>query len=128
MKGAENIIIKDENRDRIEAELEKVQGKCRERLITYKGICDVLKEVENELAIPKKALKGVRVDIDWNAQHFAKAYKYTPESTQFRAVHTGTAWKLTYVVRCACRVPSKGHLVTLTDEAKAAIIKRMECF
>lgn len=123
-----DIVIKEANRGRIEAELEKVQGKCRERLIDYKRICDALKEVENELGIPKKALKGVSVNIDWNAQHFAKAYKYTPESTQFRAVHTGTAWKLTYVGRCACRVPNRRHLVTLTNDAKAAIIARMEQF
>ncbi len=125
MKG---IIIKDANRDRIEAEIKKVQAKCKERLIDYDIIVRMVAEVERTLDIPKCRLKGVTVDCDWNAQEFANAYHGTPESTQFYAEYTGTVWKLLDVSRCACRRSKSQHIVKLTDDAKAAIIERMERF
>lgn len=125
MKG---IIVRDENSERINVEVARAQKGCRERLIDYRVIKYMLKAVEVTLDIPKCRMKGVEVDCDPHAQHFANAYHGTPESTQFYAVHTGCAWKLMSVDRGPCRSVGRKRIVRLTDDAKAAVIERFEAF
>lgn len=125
MKG---IIVKEENSGRINAEIEKAQKGCRERLISYQVVWQMLKTVEEELDIPKCRMKGVGVDCDPHAQQFANAYHGTPESTQFYAVYTGSAWKLMSVDRGPCRSAGRKRIVHLTDSAREAIIERFETF
>ncbi len=114
-----NIIVKPENRARIEAALEAVQGKSRTRTITYDIIANRLQAVEKVYSIPKTALKGVKVSLDPHAQNFPNAYRGRPESTQVEAIYTGTAWKITDIYRGYTR--RAGHAAeTLEMPEKAA--------
>lgn len=83
------------------------------------SLCDV----EDVLGITHKALKGVKVKIDPNAQTFPSAYKYTPESTQFNAEFDGKEWKITRIYRDTCG----RHKVRVehTEASKAAIVEKL---
>lgn len=122
------IIINEKNADRIRAELDELQKRCSARTIYFVNIADDCKTVERKLDLPKKYLKGVTIQVDHNAQDFPSAYKYTPESTHFTAVHTGKEWKLTDLRRDTTLRASKAFRVFLTEEAKAAILDRMSEF
>jgi uncharacterized protein with von Willebrand factor type A (vWA) domain len=113
------IIVKPENKGRIEAALEAVQGQAHTRTVTYEDIAKELEDVENWFAIPKTALKGVKVSIDKHAQTFPHAYKGRPESTQVGAIYTGTAWKITDIRRGYTR--AKGHVVESLELPEKAI-------
>lgn len=117
------IIVKESNFEKISLELDQVQGRCSERTVSPEDIRQALEYTEKQLDIPRAHMKGVKVRIDLNAQNFAKAYKYEAKSTIFYAEHTGSAWKLTDVERDTCLRAVHKFDVTLTDEAKAAVIK-----
>lgn len=104
--------------------LEEAQKRCTARTIDAKTVCRSLKEVEQRLDLPKRALEGISVTVDANAQDFPKAYKYTPESTVFSAVYKSGSWKITEVTRAKTARLSQGTRVTLTEEAKADVIAR----
>ena len=98
------------------------EGRARERVIDAHIVAKALCEVEATLDIPKKYMNGIEVDVDWNSQYFAKAYKFTPMSTHFHAVFKGGTWRVTGIKRGAC-----GHTrttITHTPESKVALIKR----
>ena len=119
MANTLGIIVRPENRARIEAALEAVQGKSRTRTVTFDDIAKELKDVEDWFSIPKTALKGVKVSIDKHAQNFPNAYRGRPESTQVEAIYTGTAWKITDIRRGYTR--AKGHVVESLELPEKAI-------
>jgi hypothetical protein len=123
------IIVKESNYPRINAEIEAVEKRCTVRTIdNAETIAKALAEIENQLDIPKKYMKGIEADIDLHAQTFPNCYKGRPESTHFTATYTGTAWRLDSVARWYTRGKSQRYRVTLTEEAKKAIIDRMSEF
>lgn len=103
--------------------IKEAEGSARERTITADKVLYELKQYEEKLGIPKKALKGVTVHIDPNAQHFPVSYKYIPMSTMFWAEHNGREWVLTRILRARC-TESKGS-ACLTSLAKDALVKAM---
>lgn len=111
--------------EKINAELDAVQARCTARCLDAKKIAFILSEIEKELKLPKIKLKGVRVDYS-GAEKFPNAYKYAPESTHFSAVHTGREWQIVDIRRAECPNRLKACRVTLTDDAKAALIARFE--
>lgn len=102
--------------------IKTAEGRATVRKITAATILDELHTVETRLNIPKKALAGVAVVIDANAQNFPNAYKYTPESTIFRAVYRGGAWRITDIYRDTTHRAYHGHEIIFTDAARAAIL------
>lgn len=110
----------------IDAVIAKQEGRSRVRTITADNVIEALSEITDGFAIPKKHLNGVKVSVDENAQAFPNNYRFQPESTQFEAAHNGKEWVLTNVWRGECRRPANKVLVTLTDEAKEAILKSFE--
>lgn len=122
------IVINEKNKDRITAELDTLQKKCSVRTISFQAILSCCNKVEERIGLPKKYLKGVRISVDPYAQTFPNAYKYTPESTQFDAVHTGKEWKLIKLYRSATRGPKLEFIVVLTEEAKKEVLLRLEHF
>lgn len=105
-------------------ELDEVQKRCTARIITAEQICSILQSYTNDLRIPKGAMEGIEIEVNPCAQSFPRAYKFTPESTQFTAVYKRGSWRITDIRRDTCRT-WKIH-AKLTDAAKEAIVTRFE--
>lgn len=100
------------------------QKRCTARKLDAERLCRALREAEKKLDLPKRLLDGIIVSVDVNAQDFPKAYKYTPESTHFKATYKSGSWRVTDIWRGETSKSSRGTVVTLTEEAKAAILDR----
>lgn len=122
------IRVCDENRERIEQEIKKAEGSATTRTLTYDDIVDGIARVEKELAIPKKYLLGISFTEDINAQTFPASYKHAPFSTWFTAEYMRTGWFLTGVERRRTGSTEKQFTLSLTEDAKAAVIRRLEKF
>lgn len=122
------IRICKENRDKLQAALNEAQGKSRERTITVDDIICSVKDVEDELRIPKKYMVGIKVVSDQCCQNFPNAYKYTPYSTQFGMERTASGWFLTWVDRRPTKRAGNQYNLTLTEDAKKALVDRFTKF
>ena len=121
------IIINGQHADKLAKELGKVQSNCKVRILTCENIEDILINVDIKLHIPKTAMKGVKLSYT-GAENFPKSYKYTPESTHFTAEHNGRFWVVTSVDRKICPNRSGNVGLMLSDSAKIAILKNLDCF
>lgn len=132
MKLTRNIAIKDTNKTKIDAVLNSVQEKCKVRLASYSDVVAACETIEKRLDIPARAMVGVVADVDPNAQTFPRAYREKcwgrVLSTHFTVVRTSSGWSLCGADRAACMGSTEGYSVTLTDAAKAALIKRATKF
>ena len=120
------IIINEKNVEKLEKMISEGNGKAKVRTINLEGIKKALYSVEDLLNIPKKYMEGISVDIDIWSQHFPKAYKYIPESTQFQAIYKKGNWRLIKVYRAAVSSPHYSFSIDLTEKAKEQIIYRMQ--
>lgn len=84
-------------------------------------------EIEMGLDIPKKYMTGIKATCNYHATRFPKVYGGDPEATEFRIVRTSQGWSPVEVYRAPCDDPRRVYL-ELTQEAKAAIIKKHEKF
>lgn len=119
------MVINEKNLGKLQEIIRSEEGRATARTITAKEMLEHLQQVEKHIGICKKDMIDVMVDIDINAQNFPKAYKYTPESTQFIAIYKKNGWHLLEVGRKRTRVYNKQYIITFTAAAKEAIIKRM---
>ena len=117
-----------ENRDKLQAALNEVQGKSRERTITVDDIIYSVKDVEDNLKIAKKAMIGVKVESDQCCQNFPNAYKHTPYSTQYGMERTTGGWFLTWVERRPTKRAGNQYNLELTEAAKMALVDRFTKF
>ena len=117
-----NIVIKWDNIERINEAIKQAEGRAKERKIRYENIDHAIFVIEKKLDIPKVAMLGIVVDIDYNAQKFPNAYNYTPESTHAVIKKTASGWNLIDVHRGICR--TRKYVVTLTEVAKQALVER----
>ena len=113
-----------ENTEKLEGALKEAQGKATARTIDVDRILGVLKYVEKRLGIGKAALKGTKVHFT-GAEKFAKAYRFTPESTHFEAEYNGKTWFVTSITRDTCPQRQDAIEVTLSDTAKDAVLKSL---
>ena len=104
--------------------LEAVQCRARARLISAEEIPMALLGLERTLGITKKALHGVSVTMDLNAQQFPGAYKGIPESTIVSAVYKSGSWRITDIRRDRTRAPSNAVTVEHTEESRKALLYR----
>lgn len=121
-----NIQIKPENLSRIQQEIDKVQKRSRVRCINVQDIVEDIKLIEYKLGISKKAMVGVIARIDHNAQGFPGSYKGIPESTHVTIEKKAAGWNLIQIERS--RTETRRFSLTLTEEAKKAIIEECEYF
>lgn len=99
------------------------EGRATARTITPEEVVSALYMITEKLGfLPRKYMEGVAVDIDYHAQDFPHAYKYTPESTHFCAVYKRGSWRVIDIYRATTRRASQAYRVDLTDAAKEAII------
>jgi hypothetical protein len=122
------IRICKENRDKIQKALDAVQQKCKERTITVDDIIYSVKDIQDNLKIAKKAMIGIKVESDQCCQNFPNAYKYTPYSTQYVMECTSTGWFLTWVDRKPTKRSGNQYNLTLTEDAKKALVERFTKF
>ena len=116
-----------DKKETIEKILDEVQKRAKTRTISYDDIRETLDDIDKRLDISKAAKKGVKVLVDYHAQHFPACYNGRPESTYFRAEHNGRAWAITEINRgYTTQTPAKAIRITYTDAAKAAIIHSLE--
>ena len=96
------IIIKDTNKEKIESAIKEAEGRAKERLICFADIESAIKEIEKKFhCVTKKSMEGLSIIVDPYAQKYPKAYKYTPESTQFLLTFEKGSWRLRWVARRA---------------------------
>lgn len=100
--------------------IKEAEGRATARRISINDIFAHCKAVEEKLNISKKAMNGVKIHCDPNAQEFPKAYKYTPESTHFTAEYKNGTWRVTDVFRDVCG--KHDTAIELTEEAEKAIL------
>jgi len=106
----------------IESELSKIQSKSKVRTLMTFEVAKWLDIVTDTLKITKKAMNGISVIIDVNAQSFPSAYKYIPQSTIFEAVYKNGSWRVTDIYRGRCgNIRVKIHH---TDDSLKAIQER----
>lgn len=108
----------------LSAALDEAQGRAKVRTIKTTDIISALAEIEDTLSIRKKAMDGIRVEVDLNAQDFPNAYKYRPESTIFSALYKNGAWRVTDIGRYPTHRASCRISVIHTDASKNALIER----
>lgn len=122
-------IINDTNRTKIEAAIAEAEGKASVRCVGFDTVDEVCRHIEKVLAVPKKYLEGVKFSVDPHAQNFPKAYKYTPESTQFDVEFSKGKWRVSDFRRAKTRAPNNRYLcVVMPEETKQAIIREKMVF
>ena len=114
------IIIKEANKENINEVIKQVEGRATARLVDYNNVIHAINLIENQLDIAKKDMIGIVADIDYNAQEFPHAYKYTPESTHVKLERCSSGWALVDIKREYCGK----HMIKihLTEDAKQAIL------
>lgn len=109
---------------RLTLELEAVQAKSSVRNIEPKDIVEWLEYIQTHLGISKKALNGVKVEVDIHAQDFPAAYKYQPVSTHFCAIFKNGSWRVTNITRSRCgRIRCQ---IYHTEDSRKAIQQRFD--
>ncbi len=103
-----------------------VEGRACVRTIRAIDVCRALRDIERKLALPKVALEGVEVDVDLNAQTFPRAYKWQPDSTQFKAIYRNRHWSVTEIGRERCRGHKEAIHIKMPPETLTALARRYE--
>lgn len=107
--------------------LDAVQKRAKCRTMDARSIIQAIEEIEERLDIISSRTDaiGTIAEVDYNAQHFPNAYKYTPESTQITLEKKRNGWTLTYVERNKCKTPANKIVLTLTEATKAHMAERV---
>lgn len=121
-----NIVIKDENKDRIEEVLGGIQKHCRERCVNYETI-KTAAEMESKRfksrGISRENRNGSTIAFTEGADVFPSAYKGTPYGTYYKIKFTKTGANLVDVDRIPCNAKHLKRIVELSKSAKRALIK-----
>lgn len=122
------IIVKESNIGKLNDAIKTAEGRAKARTITAEDIIKTADKITRNFTefygVPKKAILGVIADVDYNAQDFPNAYRYTPESTQFRMEYTPSGWAILSIERWETRRAKCAVKLELTEDAKEAITRR----
>ena len=97
-----NIKCADVNEQKINQLIKYVEGKARERVISYQTMKRELNDVLVRLKITKIALEGTTVLINANACSFSQSYNGIPMSTFFIAKMKRGTWNIIEIERRRC--------------------------
>ena len=106
--------------------IKEAEGKAKERTITTWQVAEMLDKIERKLGLTKKAMNGITASVDLYAQDVPRAYKYKMMGTRFEAEFKAGSWRITRIWRDEVRRGSQRVYLTLTEEAKAALIEKYE--
>ena len=115
------ILIKENNIEKIKDAIDGIQEKARVRKISPDSICQAVEDIRYKLDIPKKYIDGISVWVDPHAGKFPKAYRGTPESTQFEITFFKGKGYLTSVERTD--VKKNRYRFILNETVKEKIIQ-----
>lgn len=119
------IIVKESNKEKLNAAIRSAEGRATARTITADIIIRSAERITRNIGIPKKYMIGITAYVDYHAQDFPNAYKYTPESTQFNMIYTPSGWAVCSIERWKTHRANQAVNITLTEEAKEEIIKQI---
>lgn len=123
------IKVNEANLEKIQTALDEVQGRCKERIVTAKRVMKSCEEIEEYFGISKKAMTGLVVNVDVHAEKYARAYKYTPRSTQYTLERRASGWYVYNIGREITGGTLKMFEVsTMPEETKKALINRFTKF
>lgn len=122
-----NIVIKQENAEKINRVIKEAEGSARTRCCDYSDLMKGIENIESVLKISKTALNGTTATISPHATKFPNAYKYIPMGTRFYVKFTSGTWKLSGVCRYNVNDSHKYRL-ELSGTAEEAILKNHGCF
>lgn len=122
------IRITDSNAEKINEYIAAIEGRSKERCVTYEMIVRDLVKVERSLGIPKKWLEGITGSIDHHAQTFPRSYRYTPMSTIVYIERKSGSWWFLGCDRDPCSAPGHAVKLELTPDAEMAIIESRKVF
>lgn len=104
--------------------IKQAEGRATARTLSVTAVLDTLLSIDARFKFAhKKDKNGMVAEIDYHAQDFPRAYKYTPESTQFRAEYKRNAWYITDIRRDACNKTGRKIIITMPEALKEALIK-----
>lgn len=106
--------------------IKEAEGKAKERTIAAWLVVEMLDKIERKLGLTKKAMNGITASVDLYAQDVPRAYKYKMMGTRFEAEYKAGSWRITKIWRDEVRRGSQRVYLTLTDDAKAALIEKYE--
>lgn len=119
------ISINEKSIEKLDNAIREAEGRATARCISAKEMIEYAGDFTGAYNIAKKAMVGLVVDVDINAQDFPSAYKYTPESTHFTMEYTTSGWKAIYIGREKCRPHTQTFIVlNMPEETKTALINR----
>lgn len=124
------IIIKEQNKQRIIEAINKPQYRATERCLTYDLIQRCIESAMNRLSmVSKTKLEGTVLHIT-QQQSFGRSYKFTPMSTQCKIIYSKGSWRLCSdtVVRDRCPNKDSIYLYTmhLSAGAKMEVLRAYE--
>lgn len=124
------VIVKENNKEKIDAIINEVEGKATSRRISSASVFDIVEELNKRLLplVCKKNLKGTKACVDYHAQDFAKSYNGVPLSTKVELEYNGKEWVLTGVDRCRTSSEASAFDIRYTEKAKQDIVKHMTTF
>lgn len=108
--------------------IKAAEGRATARLLSADALISTLADITEKLNISKKAMEGIRVEVDVNARTFPNAYRYTPESTQFSAEYKAGSWRINSIMRASVMSPSRAVVIYHTEASKAALLERFTAF
>lgn len=128
MTTSREIIVKEENRAKIEAAIAEAEKKTRVRAVTYRDIeQDIVTIDKMFVGISKKDKDGLQVACDPNAQNFPNAYKGIPMSTTYLLTYHNGSWRLSEIGRERTHVYR--HVVrTMPETVKQYLVDRYTRF
>lgn len=106
--------------------IKEAEGKAKERTIAAWLVVEMLDKIERKLGLTKKAMNGITASVDLYAQDVPRAYKYKMMGTRFEAEYKAGSWRITKIWRDEVRRGSQRVYLTLTEDAKAALIEKYE--
>ena len=122
-------LATEKGREKLAQALAEAQKHCRTRTVTAEQIVQAAIHIVAYIGIPRTHMAGCRFVLDLNAQNFPNAYKGRPESTLVTLEFTGGHFSVTDIRRGdTMRAGHEITTLTLTDEAKEAIIHRYDFF
>ena len=113
------------NAEKLNEAIKKAEGKATARLLKVEDVKRLLEAVEKQLNLPKALMKGVKVHGCPTGQDFPNAYKFAPQATCFDAEYCASGWCVVDVKRDTCPRWKDKAVITLTEEAKYAILQNM---
>lgn len=126
------IIVNETNRNRINTEFQKVEGRATARLCDYSIVVNAINKIESRVILSlkckKKDLNGCSFMVYPFEGSLPKAYKYTAYGDCFKLTYLKNKWRLVEVWRGKVGSTVTTIEATYTDDFIKSVVKNNESF